>query len=76
LGFLLYEVVSHGGDSPWSTPSPEDYDPEVESGELDLETCGLVTCDPDICGLVTCGPVIIETGGPELCVTEVCCGLT
>ena len=65
-----------GGDSPFSTPSPKDCEPEVESGELDLETCGPVTCDPDIYGPVTYGPLVTEDGGPELYVSEVYCGLT
>ena len=68
--------MSCGGDSPFSTPSPEDCELEVESRELDPETCGLVTYDPDIYGPITCGPVITEAGGPELYFTEVCCGLT
>jgi hypothetical protein len=59
-----------------STPSPEDCEPEVESREIDPETYGPITYDPDIYGLVTCGPVVTETGGPELCVTEGCCGLS
>jgi len=76
LGFLLYEVVSDGGDSPCSTPYLEDCDPEVESEELDLETCGLVTYNPDIYGPITYGPVVTKNGGPKLYVTKVCYRLT
>jgi hypothetical protein len=68
--------MSRGGDSPCSTPTPKDCEPEVESGELDPETYGPVTCDPDIYGPVTCGPIVTEAGGPELCVTKFYCGLT
>jgi hypothetical protein len=71
LGFLLSEVVSCGGDSPCSTPSPEDNDPEVDSEVPDPETSGPIAYEPETCGPVTYEPVIPETGGPELCVIVV-----
>jgi hypothetical protein len=76
LGFLLSEVVSYGGDSPYSTPYAEDNDPIVDPEVLDPETCGSVAYEPELCGPVTCEPVVTETGGPEICVTVVCYGLT
>jgi hypothetical protein len=71
LGFLLSEVVSYGGDSPYSTPSIEDNDPDVDSEVSDPETYGPVACEPELCGPVTCEPVITEAGGPKLFVTVV-----
>jgi hypothetical protein len=68
--------VSHGGDSPCSTPSPEDNDPVVYSEVLDPETCGAVAYEPELCGPVTCEPVVTEASGPKICVIVVSYGLT
>jgi hypothetical protein len=70
LGFLLSEVVSFGGDSPYSTPYAEDNDPVVDLEVQDLETYGSVAYELELCGPVT------ETGGPKIYVTVVCCRLT
>jgi hypothetical protein len=76
LGFLLSEVVYHGGESPCSTAYPEDSDLEVDSGVLDPETCGPVACKTESCGPVTCEPVVTEAGGLKIYVTIVFYGIT
>ena len=68
--------MSYGGESPYSTPSAEDNDPDVDFEVPNPETSGPVAYEPKICGPVICEPVVLETGGPELCVTIVFFGLT